>query len=270
MGDCFAGEEVKVVWGGPERRTGFSDAWGSALRASHFLLLRQKKVSKEKATPGSAPLRGSSRYSAGRAPQEYFLTMLLIAQGAPCKNSPAAQTRQADSPQPACVAQRLSRGPKSKPPPGLPLVRGRGKAGALKRDQFHFWPFFGVDRNRPLFPPLIKPDRLAPPPDKGEAGRGFAFPGPLRGAEQRRGAGGSRLALSEPQASLASRALSDAQHREEVLLGCPAFRVAQGTGVAGTDPGVAFSLATFFWPHKRKYVRQQGGTPCQPQRANSK
>jgi hypothetical protein len=29
-------------------------AWGSALRASHFLLLRQKKVSKEKATPGYA------------------------------------------------------------------------------------------------------------------------------------------------------------------------------------------------------------------------
>ena len=56
-----------------------------------------------------------------------------------------------------------------------------------------------------------------------------AFPGPLRGAEQRRSAGGSRLALSEPQASLASRALSDAKQHEEVLLGCPAFRVAQGT-----------------------------------------
>ena len=65
-------------------------------------------------------------------------------------------------------------------------------------------------------------------------------PGPLRGAEQRRGAGGLRLALSEPQASLASR---------------PAHRVAQGTGVAGTDPGVAFSLATFFWRSKRKYAR---------------
>jgi hypothetical protein len=53
-------------------------------------------------------------------------------------------------------------------------------------------------------------------------------PGPLRGAEQRRGAGGLRLALSEPQASLASR---------------PAHRVAQGTGVAGTDPGVALNEA---------------------------
>ena len=47
--------------------------------------------------------------------------------------------------------------------------------------------------------------------------------GPLEGAEQRKSAGGLRLALSEPQASLASRALSDAMHREEVLLGCPVF-----------------------------------------------
>ena len=72
------------------------------------------------------------------------------------------------------------------------------------------------------------------------------LPGPLRGAEQHRNAGGSRLALSEPQASFASR---------------PPNRVAQGTGAAGTDPGVAFSLATFFWRSKRKYARQQGGTP---------
>jgi hypothetical protein len=43
---------------------------------------------------------------------------------------------------------------------------------------------------------------------------------PLRGAEQRRGAGGSRLALSEPQASLASR---------------PARRAAQGSCFAATS-----------------------------------
>ena len=42
-----------------------------------------------------------------------------------------------------------------------------------------------------------------------------AFRVPMRGAEQRRRAGGSRFALSEPQASLANR---------------PACRVAQGTG----------------------------------------
>ena len=65
-----------------------------------FLLLRQKKEAKEKATPGSAPLRGSLRYSAHRAA---------------CLNSPAAQTRQADGPRSACVAQRLSRGPEGRP-----------------------------------------------------------------------------------------------------------------------------------------------------------
>jgi hypothetical protein len=65
-----------------------------------FLLLRQKKVAKEKATPRSAPLRGSLRYSAHRAA---------------CLNSPAAQTRQADGPRSACVAQRLSRGPEGRP-----------------------------------------------------------------------------------------------------------------------------------------------------------
>jgi hypothetical protein len=75
-----------------------------------------------------------------------------------------------------------------------------------------------------------------------------AFRAPLRGAEQRRVVGGRRLALSEPPASLASR---------------PTTRVAQGTGAAGTDPGVAFSLATFFWRSKRKYSRPQGGTPSQ-------
>ena len=62
-----------------------------------FLLLRQKKEAKEKATPRSVPLRGSLRYSAHRAA---------------CLNSPTAQTRQADSSRSACVAQRLSRGPK--------------------------------------------------------------------------------------------------------------------------------------------------------------
>ncbi len=176
----------------------FSQAWGSALKASHFLLLRQKKVSKEKATPGSAPLRGSLRYSANRAA---------------CQNSPAAQTRQADFPRPACVAQRLSRGPErrlcSTNEREIDLLRSTAKKG--QKSNSHR--------------PPSQPGRPAPPPDKGEAGRGFSFSGPLRGAEQRRNAGGSRLALSEPQASLASR---------------PTSRVAKGTGAAGTDPGSPF------------------------------
>jgi hypothetical protein len=59
-----------------------------------------------------------------------------------------------------------------------------------------------------------------------------AFPGPLKGAEQRRSAGGSRRALSEG--------------RSPELRSRPAFRVAQGTRAAGTDPGSPSSLLTFF------------------------
>ena len=74
-----------------------------------------------------------------------------------------------------------------------------------------------------------------------------AFRVPLRGAEQRRRAGGLRRGLFEG--------------RSPEFRSRPACRVAQGTGVAGADPGVAFSLATFFWRSKRKYARQQGGNP---------
>ena len=58
------------------------------------------------------------------------------------------------------------------------------------------------------------------------------LPGPLGGAEQRRNAGGSRRALFEG--------------RSPELRSRPAFRVAQGTGAAGTDPGSPSSLLTFF------------------------
>ena len=74
---------------------------------------------------------------------------------------------------------------------------------------------------------------------------GDAFRVPLRGAEQRR---------------------FERKEGEDCLRAKPEFRsprsnrVAQGTRAAGADPGVAFSLATFFWRSKRKYARPQGGT----------
>jgi hypothetical protein len=185
--------------------------------ASYFLLLRQKKVSKEKATLGRCRLR---RFPA------------LLGSGGGC----GTRASPSDSPRPfsasPCVARHLSRGPVKRPVLELGCLNNR----------FHFWPFFPVDRgNRFLTLHRSSPD---------------AFGVPVEGAEQRRRAGGLRLALSEPQASLASR---------------PACRVAQGTGEAGAAPGVAFCLrqrrtpplATFFWRSKRKYARQQGGTPCQ-------
>jgi len=64
---------------------------------AYFLLLRQKKIAKEKATPGSAP--GVARFLA------------LLGRPGGWLNSPAAQTTPADCPRPACVAQRLSGGP---------------------------------------------------------------------------------------------------------------------------------------------------------------
>ena len=213
------------ILGGPLNWLAVPPCW-----RAYFLLLRQKKVAKEKATPRSAPLRGSLRYSAHRAA---------------CLNSPAAQTRQANFPRSACVAQRLSRGPEGRPGPtderqkthscGQPEKRSKNE-GKASQPPTH--------TQSPSFPRRRESTRCLDSRLRGNDNSGVSTrivsPGPLGGAEQRRGAGGLRLALSEPQASLASR---------------PAHRVAQGTGVAGTDPGGAFSLATFFWRSKRKYAR---------------
>ena len=202
---------------------------------AYFLLLRQKKVAKEKATPGAAP----------------FGFLALLGRPGGLLNSPAAQTTQADCPRPACVAQRLPRGPQRRP----------CSTDVTQETGFHGQPE-KMAKNEICF--LLPP---APPPslprkresrmldsrlrgsDGAPASPRIVSPGPLRGAEQRRKAGSSRRGLSEG--------------RSPEFRSRPACRVAQGTGNAGTDPGVAFSLATFFWPHKRKYARQQGGNPCQ-------
>jgi len=166
---------------------------------AYFLLLRQKKVAKEKATPRAAPGKpGSLRYLVGRAA---------------CQNSPAAQTRQAEFSRPACVAQRLPRGPQRRPRSTdlPPKTASHGQPGKRPKNEIHS---------------LIED----------------ALPGPLRGAEQRRNAGGSRRGLFEGQSP---------EFRSR-----PAFRVAQGTGNAGTDPGSPSSLATFF------LAKQEESTPA--------
>ena len=65
-----------------------------------------------------------------------------------------------------------------------------------------------------------------------------ALPGPLRGAEQRRKAGGSRRGLSEG--------------RSPEFRSRPAFRVAQGTGNAGTDPGSPSFCLLFLGEARKK------------------
>ena len=101
-------------------------------------------------------------------------------------------------------------------------LKGPGKPPVAKQGNFNFGHFFGptvaFEANRSL-----NPD---------------AFRVPLRGAEQRRRAGGFRRGLFEG--------------RRPEFRSRPAHRVAQGTGAAGADPGVAFSLLTFFWRSKRK------------------
>ena len=212
------------ILGGPLNWLGVPPCW-----RAYFLLLRQKKVAKEKATPRSAPLRGSLRYSAHRAA---------------CLNSPVAQTRQADGPRSACVAQRLSRGPEGRPrsTDERQKIHSCGQPGKRpkSKDEASHPPTHAQSPSFPRRRESRQPINCRLQNYGATVSTRVVSLGPLRGAEQRRGAGGLRLALSEPQASLASR---------------PAHRVAQGTGVAGTDPRVAFSLATFFWRSKRKYAR---------------
>jgi len=175
----------------------------SALRAAYFLLLRQKKVSKEKATPA---------YAVGFADSP-----ALLATGGRCGTRAfGPQTVLALFPPASALLGAADGDPKGVPGTGI-----------VRQYECSCWPLKNSN---------IRHHRLNPD----------VFPGPLRGAEQRRNAGGLRLALSEPKASS----------------GKPPG-VSSSTGnprsAAGTDPGVTFSLATFFWANKRKYARPQGG-----------
>ena len=168
----------------------FSQALVSAPDArAYFLFDGKKKGAKEKATPGSAPLRGSLRYSVLAGAAELGATPLK--QSSPFFRQPLR-----------CSA---------------PLK------GARKTSRHHRLAAIEACCGR------------RPKKGKNQISCSLSapggLPGPLRGAEQRRVVGGLRLALSEPKASLASR---------------PTARVAQGTRVAGTDPGSPSSLATFF------------------------
>ena len=157
--------------------------------ASHFFLLRQEKVSKKKAT-------------LGRCRRCRFPALLERPGGCGTRGF-APQTVLADCPRPSCVARHLSWGPVKRSALGLGCLNTR----------FHFWPFFLVDRGNLFFgAKRLNVD---------------AFGVPVEGAEQRRLAGGLRLALSEPQASLAS---------------CPACRVAQGTRRAPPPGSPSFWL----------------------------
>ena len=213
MGDYFFGEEVMFHLTG-RQHSGFGDGVTMNERGlppcwrAYFLLLRQKKVAKEKATPGAAPFG--------------FLALL---------------GRPGGLPELACGSDKASRLPPARLRCSAPST-GTRKASMLnrfaKKARSHGQPE-KTAKNTILHSGTQAQTRLV-------------SPCPLRGAEQRR--------LERKQGEGCLRAQPEFRSPRS-------NRVAQGTGAAGTDPGVAFSLATFFWPHKRKYARQQSGNPSQ-------
>ena len=111
----------------------------------------------------------------------------------------------------ACVAQRLPWGPKSVSAPPI----------APKKSTSTVNPKKGQKTENPSASDV--------------------FPGPLRGAEQRREAGGSRRGLSEG--------------RRPEFRSRPVFRVAQGTPEGGTDPGSPFLCLLSFGEAKESKAR---------------
>ena len=108
---------------------------GSALAArAYFLLLRQKKVAKEKATPRSVP--GFAGFPA-----------LLDLRGVCATRATPSNSARPLSAQ-ACVARHLSRGPQNRP---------------CANSQPHFWPFFLVNRSTRINTMASAPRRLSGP-----------------------------------------------------------------------------------------------------------
>jgi len=217
-------------------KQGFPPCW-----RAYFLLLRQKKVAKEKATPGSAPFG--------------FLPLLGEPGGLP---------------ELACGSNMASRLPPARLRCSAPLM-GTPKASVLERfaekSDSHGQPEKTAKneihrRRSPAQTPSLPRTRESIPlldsrlrgNDGATAQARDGLPGPLEGAEQRRKAGGLRRGLFEG--------------RSPEFRSRPAFRVAQGTGAAGTDPGSPSSLLTFFLAKqeesktrlKRGKPRLRGGT----------
>ena len=172
---------------------------GFRLAGGHtFFCFAKRKPAKEKATPG---------YAVGVADSP----ALLEGPGG-CGTRPCwPQTVLADIPRPFPVARRSTWGPGK-------ASRSEGSAQETKTRFFNGRALETARNNLYQF-------------------GGDAFRVPMGGAEQRRLSGGLRLALSEPQASLASR---------------PDCRVAQGTRAAGADPGVAFFFGYFLLAKQKK------------------
>ncbi len=183
------------------RAFGVLERWVSRLRRALLSFASPKESKQRKGDPGRRPAtRGPLRYSVwAGSPQEYFFPMLRIAQGA----AELAATRLKQSspfirPNLRCSASHKG-----------PERRHGTTSGSL------FQTLFRVSS--------LGVRRFSPSRRQRRATEGFA--------EIARG-------LSEARRAEFRSALSDAQHREEVLSGCAREdRVAQGTGEAGADAG---------------------------------
>jgi hypothetical protein len=101
----------------------------------------------------------------------------------------------------------------------------------------------GLGQQQENWNTTVNPEKCSKSKNPSSATDGL--PGPLEGAEQRRKAGGLRRALFEG--------------RSPELRSRPAFRVAQGTGVAGADPGSPFLCLLSFGEAKESKTRLKRG-----------
>ncbi len=224
-------------------------AWVSALLACVLSFASPKESSQRKGDPeGGAGFAGPLRYSAGRAAAELGLR---------------PQTVLAEGPRPTCVAQHLPRGPQRRPCSSdvAQKTDSHGQPEKTAKNEF-----------RHLAAPTPSPSLPRPRHTRDSASRRakresrmldsrlrandratlsprIVSPGPLRGAEQRRNAGGLRRGLFEGRSpEFSSR---------------PAFRVAQGTGAAGTDPGSPSFCLLFLGEARKSETPRKGGNPSQ-------
>ena len=202
---------------------------------AYFLLLRQKKVAKEKATPTAPALP------------------------VPCATRNAGRLAKL-----ACGSDNASRQPPAFLRCSAPSA-GTRKASGLDRfaekAESHGQPEKTAKNEfRHLVAPTTSPSlprkRVSRPLlDSRLRGNGgtqaqtrIVSPGPLRGAEQRRGW---------------------REKGEDCLRAKPEFRsprqnrVAQGTGAAGTDPGSPSFCLLFLGEARKSETPRKGGTPCQ-------
>jgi hypothetical protein len=201
----------------------------SALEArAYFLLLRQKKVAKEKATPGSAP----------------FGVLALLGRPGGCgtRATPSNSPRRLPPARLRCSAPLMGAPKASGLYRSAPKTDSHGQPEKTAKNEICRTP------SLPLHPSLprrwesmpLRDSRLRRN-DRATACPRGGLPAPLRGAEQRRV---WRI------------------KGEDCLRAQPEFRsprqsrVAQGTGAAGTDPGSPSSLATFF------LAKQEESTPA--------